>query len=135
MIKINYILHFEESIMKKRIILPILLMFFSAVTSFAGEADVVEVKVDRNTKNLFDFIVTVRHADTGWNHYADKWDIVDEKGIILGSRVLHHPHVEEQPFSRNLSGVKIPVRLKHVTVRAHDSVHEYGGKVMIVELP
>jgi hypothetical protein len=117
--------------------LPLILLFlvFWGASSFAGEADVVEVKVSKSGKNSYNFTVTVFHKDTGWKHYANKWDIIDEKGIVLGTRVLHHPHVEEQPFTRSLSGVAIPDNIKTVKVRAYDSVHEYGGKVVSVELP
>lgn len=110
-------------------------MFLWVTTSFAGEADVLEVKAIKNDKNLYEFTVTVSHEDTGWKHYANKWDIVDNNGNVLGSRILYHPHVNEQPFSRSLSGIIIPDSIKSVTVRAHDLVHGYGGKTMSVELP
>jgi hypothetical protein len=60
---------------------------------------------------------------------------VSPDGSVLGTRTLYHPHVEEQPFTRSLSGVKIPAGIDKVTVRAHDSVHGYGGKTAIVDLP
>ena len=121
--------------MKKHLPLIILSFLFWSSNLFAGEADVVEVKVNKNSENTYSFIVTVSHKDTGWKHYANKWDIVDKKGTVIGTRVLHHPHVDEQPFSRSLSGVKIPIHIKSITVRAHDSVHKYGGKVVSVKLP
>ena len=34
-----------------------------------------------------------------------------------------------------LSGVEIPDNIKAVKVRAYDSVHEYGGKVVSIKLP
>ena len=101
----------------------------------AGEADVVDVKVRVTDKNTYSFNVTVRHADDGWKHYADKWDVVAPDGTILGTRTLYHPHVDEQPFTRSLSGVKIPATIKEVIVRAHDSVHGYGGKTVTVAVP
>jgi hypothetical protein len=101
----------------------------------AGEADVVAVKQDLEVNQVYRLSVTVRHADTGWDHYADKWEVVDDKGVVLGTRVLLHPHVEEQPFTRSLSGVKIPEQVKKITIRAHDSVHGYGGKTITLELP
>ena len=48
-------------------------------------------------------------------------------GTVLGVRVLTHPHVDEQPFTRSLSGVAIPPGIDTVTVRARDSVHGLGG--------
>ena len=113
--------------------LLIWLIFFSS--AFAGEADVVEVQVTKAGNSTYNFDVTVIHTDTGWEHYANKWDIVDENMNILGTRILHHPHVNEQPFKRSLLGVNLPKSIKEVTVRAHDSVHEYGGKVVSVKLP
>ena len=113
----------------------IICFFLSLSTSFAGEADVVKVEVTKNDKNTYTFSVTVSHKDTGWKHYSNKWEIVGEDGIVFGTRILQHPHVNEQPFTRSLSGVEIPEGIKSVTIRAHDSVHEYGGKVIIIDLP
>lgn len=111
-----------------------------AVLSFsslvqAGEADVIEVRVEQNSAAAYEFNVTVQHADEGWNHYADKWEVIDDQGTVLATRVLAHPHVNEQPFTRGLSGVKLPRKLVTVTVRAHDSVHGYGGRTMTIDLP
>jgi hypothetical protein len=119
----------------KNLSLIIAFLLFMGTSSFAGEADVVGVKVSKNGQNSYNFTVTVSHKDAGWKHYANKWDIIDEKGIVLGTRILHHPHVGEQPFTRSLSGVEIDGDIKTVKVRAHDSVHEYGGKVISVKLP
>jgi hypothetical protein len=121
--------------MKKNLHFVLLFLVFWAPSSFAGEADVVDVKVSKGGNNSYSFTVTVLHKDSGWDHYANKWDIIDGDGIVLGTRTLHHPHVEEQPFTRSLSGVEIPDNIRAVTVRAHDSVHEYGGKVVNLELP
>jgi hypothetical protein len=56
-------------------------------------------------------------------------------GTLLATRTLMHPHVDEQPFTRNLSGVAIPGSIDEVEVRAHDTVHGYGGKTVTVKLP
>jgi hypothetical protein len=56
-------------------------------------------------------------------------------GEVLDTRILLHPHVGEQPFTRSLDGVKIPDSISKVIVRAHDKVHEYGGREVEVELP
>ena len=102
--------------------------------SYGGEADVIEVKVVKSGEDTYQFYVTVLHDDEGWKHYANEWDIVAPDGTVLGTRTLYHPHVGEQPFTRSLSGVKIPKTISKVTVRAHDSVHEYGGKAVTVSL-
>src|SRR6056297_2190336 len=71
-------------------------------------AQVRYVEVYENGDGSWRFSVTVRHADTGWDHYADLWQVVDlTTGDVLGERVLAHPHTQEQPFTRSLSRVEI----------------------------
>jgi hypothetical protein len=110
-------------------------LLLMCTAAFAGEADVIEVEVSRNADETYRFDVTVRHADEGWEHFANKWEVTAPDGTVLGTRVLAHPHVEEQPFTRSLSGVKIPENLAEVIVRAHDLVHGYGGKTLEVKVP
>jgi len=99
----------------------------------AGEADVVEADATRQGE-AWRFTVTVRHADAGWDHYADAWRVVAPDGTVLGTRTLHHPHVSEQPFTRSLSGVRIPEDIRTVTIEARDSVHGWGGATLRIEL-
>ncbi len=99
----------------------------------AGKADVVDVKVRCPSSCTFN--VTVQHADTGWEHYANQWDVLAPDGQLLGTRVLYHPHVNEQPFTRSLSNVKVPQGIDHVIIRAQDSKHGWGGVEQKVELP
>jgi hypothetical protein len=101
----------------------------------AGEADVTDVAVRSSSGGGFHFDVTVRHADEGWQHYADAFEIVGPTGKVLGTRVLFHPHVTEQPFTRSLRDVRIPAGVKAVQVRARDKVHGLGGKTLRVNLP
>jgi hypothetical protein len=129
---------FAEQIMK-----PIGLFLATVLSSIAflvppanaGEADVVGVKIVREGTGSYRFDVTVKHGDEGWKHYANKWDVVASDGTVLGTRELLHPHETEQPFTRSLQGVKISNGIGEVTVRAHDSVHAYGGAEMKVEVP
>lgn len=101
----------------------------------AGEANVVAVDALRAPDGTWRFDVTVRHADEGWDHYADAWQVLAPDGSVLATRKLLHPHVGEQPFTRSLSGVRIPDGLAEVRIRAHDSVHGNGGAEMDVSLP
>ncbi len=48
--------------------------------------------------------------------------------------MLAHPHVNEQPFTRGVSGIVIPDGLESVLVRGHDKVHG-DGEAIEVELP
>ena len=111
------------------------LMPLIAPPVMAGEADVVGVKIIKEGTGSYRFDVSVRHGDDGWKHYADKWDVMAPDGSILGTRVLVHPHENEQPFTRSLQGVEIPESVGQVSVRAHDSVHKYGGAEMSVQVP
>ena len=120
--------------MRAIVMLLISLLCLSTVL-WAGEADVVEVDIKQTGENTYYFKVTVRHADEGWDHFANKWDVGAPDGKILGTRTLYHPHVDEQPFARSLSDVNIPASITEVTVRAHDTVHEYGGKTATVAVP
>ncbi len=105
-------------------------------SAMAGAADVVGVDVTAEGGGSFSFVATVRHADEGWEHYADRWDVVAVDGAtVYGERVLHHPHVNEQPFTRSLRGVSVPAGVREVMVRAHDKVHGFGGATMAVTLP
>ena len=108
-----------------------LLLFFS--TAHAGQARIIDVKVT-GSQGIYTFAVTLQHADTGWDHYADGWEVISPAGDVLGKRVLAHPHVREQPFTRSLSGVNIPQDVRTVSIRAHDSVHGYNKEVFVVEL-
>ena len=103
--------------------------------ALAGEADVLNVDVSCNSDSICRFDVTVKHDDDGWNHYANRWEILSPDGEVLATRELAHPHDQEQPFTRSLTNVKVPGDLSEVIVRAHDLTHEYGGKEMVVQMP
>ena len=92
-----------------------------ATPAFADPASIEHVTFTKNGGN-FTFSVTIRHKDTGWDDYVDAWRIKDESGAVLGERSLAHPHVEEQPFTRSLSGVAIPTGTTAVWVEARDTV-------------
>ena len=111
-------------------IIGCILIPWSAV---ADEADVTDVEVTCNASCTFR--VTVKHVDEGWIHYADRWEILSLERDILATRVLHHPHTEEQPFTRLLSGISLPADTREVILRAHDSVHGYGGAEIRARIP
>jgi hypothetical protein len=126
---------FQVNTVKLFLIFISLLVSLFHSTLLAGEADVIQVAVEKSSNNTYSFSVTILHKDAGWDHYVNKWEIIGEKGTIMGTRILHHPHVNEQPFTRSLSGIVIPDHIESVRIRAYDSIHEYGGKVITVELP
>ncbi len=106
-----------------------------------ADADVVFVRAVQAADGTWTFHVTVEHPDTGWEDYADGWDVVLPDGTILKrntddpfTRLLLHPHVNEQPFTRSQSGLIIPEGVTQVTVRAHDIVDGWGGREITVDL-
>lgn len=121
--------------MKRILIATAATLALAAGTAAAGEADVLDVKAEKTGKRTWRFEVTVEHADEGWEHYTDQWQVLAPDGGVLGTRTLYHPHVNEQPFTRSLGGVRVPADVTSVTVRARDKVHGHGGKTVTVDLP
>lgn len=78
--------------------------------------------------------VTIKHPDTGWDHYADGWRVLDADGAELGLRTLFHPHEHEQPFTRSLSGVAIPKGTTEVFIQARDNVTGWAEPLYAVPL-
>ena len=112
----------------------------SPTTSIAN-ADVIFVRTIQSADESWVFQVTVSHPDTGWEDYADGWDILLPNGSKLTvnasdpfTRLLVHPHVDEQPFTRNQRGIIIPENVTQVIVRAHDLVDGWGGQEITVDL-
>jgi hypothetical protein len=95
---------------------------------------VIEKAVFRSNGVSWSVDVTLKHADTGWKHYADAWRIIDSIGNEIAKRTLYHPHVSEQPFTRSLSIVKIPENLKTVYIEAHDTVHKWSATKLKIDL-
>ncbi|MGB3752025.1 MAG: hypothetical protein WA945_10695 [Arcobacteraceae bacterium] len=97
-------------------------------------AQVIKVNTSKSSNDSYCFDVTVRHNDTGWDHYADAWKVSDLKGNTLATRVLAHPHVSEQPFTRSKCGINIPKDLSKVIVQAKCNKHGYEGKPYILDI-
>ena len=99
-----------------------------------GCADVIDASVERSG-DRFVVTATVRSADTGWDRYADAWEVRTTDGDVLGTRELAHPHVDEQPFTRSLTGVVIPEAVTTVEIAARDSVVGFCGTTVSVAVP
>ncbi len=113
----------------------IVLMVAFAAPALGQGAQIVDATAASQGEGVWRFDVTVRHDDSGWEDYADAWEVLTTSGEILGKRVLLHPHVNEQPFTRSLGGVKIPAGTSQVVIRAHDNVDGYSGNEFMLELP
>ncbi|MBI9106662.1 MAG: hypothetical protein JEZ04_07925 [Spirochaetales bacterium] len=134
----------------KRLVFPFILILISTMPLTAESITVLseerETELDLNythvmkvraaeNAGLWRFDVTLRHGDEGWDHYANLWVVVDvETGEEYGRRVLAHPHVNEQPFTRSQSGIRIPEGVTAVTVKAACNVHGFGGTELAVQI-
>jgi hypothetical protein len=80
-----------------------LILALLPLPALADAPVVVEAWIDGATVH-----VTLSHPDSGWEHFADGWEVLDETGDRLGLRVLAHPHEAEQPFTRSLTLEAMP---------------------------
>jgi len=100
------------------------------------DCPVVEaVELVETSPGIYRVSATVRSVDIEDVSYADAWEVRDVDGAVLGTRVLTHPHANEQPFTRSLSGVEIPDSVDEVVVDARDSVRGYCGVSLRVAVP
>ncbi len=113
--------------------IPFLFCLLLSLPAAAGEVEVVNAALERYS-GQWTVRVTLKHEDRGWKHYADAWRIVDEKGQLIATRTLHHPHDKEQPFTRNLSGVNIPANTSVIFIEAHDKKHGWSPDRLRIDL-
>lgn len=64
-----------------RLILIALFYSFAMISnSQAGNVQIVNAKVTAGQDGRYGFAVTLRHAGNGWEHYADRWDVLRGRG-------------------------------------------------------
>ena len=97
--------------------------------------DVVAVKVQARGSDTFNFDVTVSSPYDSPQRYADAFRVLGPQGEVYGERLLAHDHAGEQPFTRDLCGVKVPKGVRRVSVQGRDQRFGYGGKTSDVRLP
>jgi hypothetical protein len=112
--------------------LLLLTMLLLAGSVRAGQVEIRHASFERSGDG-WRVAVTLKHDDTGWDHYADGWRVVDADGKLLGHRTLYHPHVNEQPFTRSHQ-ITIPAGVHRVFVEAHDKVHGWSPQRLAVDL-
>lgn len=105
-----------------------------ASSAAADPAEVVEVRATPQGDS-WRFDVTLAHPDTGWDHYADGWRVEDAEGNDLGTRILTHPHVNEQPFTRSQGGITVPDGATVVYIRARDNLDGWAEEAVAFTLP
>lgn len=106
------------------------------LTAQAAAADnpVIQNVHANQSGGLWTFDVTISHGDEGWGHFADAWRILDSSGKQIAIRQLIHPHVDEQPLTRSLSGISIPAGTTEVGVQARDTVDGWAKAIKKVKL-
>ncbi|MGC1442197.1 MAG: hypothetical protein WA888_16445 [Burkholderiaceae bacterium] len=109
-------------------------LFAVAGIAQAGEADVLKAVVSSAGKQ-FRFDVTVRSNDKGWDYYCDRFEILSPDGQLLGTRILHHPHESEQPFTRSSDAIEIDAGIDRVVVRARMKPSGASGETVTVKVP
>lgn len=112
----------------------VIMAFTLSTTLLAGQAVIEDVKAECNHKRLCKFDVTISHADEGWTHFANGWQIFTTTGELLGHRALVHPHVKEQPFTRSIRNIKIPPSIDTVILKANDSLHGESDRKYVLKL-
>ncbi|UWQ50160.1 hypothetical protein K3720_01770 [Leisingera caerulea] len=117
----------------KQLLLPLLLS--TATLPALADEPVIENATARQSGGGWTFSATLSHPDTGWEHYADGWRVLDMDGKELGMRVLAHPHEHEQPFTRSLSGVQIPEGTPQVQIQARCLVDGWSRDTHVLTLP
>ena len=95
----------------------------------------IAAKVRRAGRDTFDFDVTVGSVDRGAAHWADAIEVLAPDGRLLGRRELLHSHEDEQPFTRDVYGVRIPSGVETVVIRAHHKAKGYDGETWTLKLP
>jgi len=105
----------------------------ASTTKRNGDTQVLKASFTRSG-DAWNVDVTLKHPDSGWDHYADMWRLVTEDGEVVTERVLAHPHEDEQPFTRGLYGVKIPEDINILIVEARDTVHGWSDDRVRVDL-
>jgi hypothetical protein len=97
--------------------------------------DVLAAAARASGPESFDFDVTVSSPYDSPQRYADAFRVLGRDGTVYGVRELLHDHATEQPFTRDLYGVKIPRGVRSVVVQARDRTFGYGGGIVEVVLP
>jgi hypothetical protein len=118
--------------MKHLIGLVLLLSIFLAGAVAASPVEIVKTRFEYRAGTWY-VNTTLRHDDTGWDHYADAWRVMDEKGNVISTRTLFHPHENEQPFTRSQS-MEIPKGVNIVYVEAHCKVSGWSKQRVRVDL-
>jgi hypothetical protein len=97
--------------------------------------DVVAAEVKAQADGTYQVSATLRSPYDSPDRYADAWRVITPDGVVLGIRELAHDHAGEQPFTRSLGGVEIPMGITEVVVEGRDQVSGWGGGAATAAVP
>lgn len=121
--------------MKSYLVGMSLVVGLAANVAFGNDVQIKNVDIQKSAEETYRISVTLKHNDEGWDHYANEWQVIAPDGTVLGTRILAHPHVDEQPFTRSLGNVKISTGIEKIEIRAKDSIHGWAEESYIVGVP
>ncbi|MDQ2778454.1 MAG: hypothetical protein M3Y32_02720 [Pseudomonadota bacterium] len=107
----------------------------TALAQLPSYPDVLGAEVRASGADRFDFDVRIASPYDSPTRYGDGLRVQGAGGVVYGVRKLVHDHADEQPFTRDLYGVKIPAGVTSVTVQGRDQHSGWGGKTVDVKLP
>jgi len=97
--------------------------------------DILDASLEEQQDGTYDVSVTVSSPYDSQERYADAWRLLTPAGEEIAVRILTHPHANEQPFTRSLTGVEIPEGVERVVVQGRDLVNGWGGETIEVAVP
>jgi len=130
----NYLLQTKCADMVHPVITGIALLILTSQSVYAAEVEILSAQFKQMANLKWSVAVTLRHNDQGWDHFADRWQIVDQDNNILGTSILLHPHVHEQPFTRSLNSVSIPTYTQQLFIEARDNTHGWSKQRFRVDM-
>lgn len=119
--------------MKKILSVLSLVLLVSSTSVQAGDVEIKNVYLQEHN-GRWRAEVTLQHADVGWEHYADAWRLISEDNKLIATRVLYHPHVNEQPFTRSLDDITLPAGKQVIYIEAHDKMHGWSKQRVKIDL-
>lgn len=107
----------------------------SVSTVEASPTKIINATISLGGNASYTIAVTLEHADHGWDHYANQWQVVGPNGDVIATRILAHPHVNEQPFTRSLSNIQIPEGISKITIKAGCTISGIDSNAFVLDVP
>lgn len=80
-------------------LLAVAILCAGMIPALADRPKIVNARILLLHENSYEVQVTVGHEDSSWDHYVDRWEVIDPGGKILGTRVFVAPAYRRAAFS------------------------------------